>query len=38
MGERTFQWGVDRYASRLRWVLRHQLFVLAVTLATIDTN
>ena len=34
-GERIFQWSVDGYSSRLRWVLRHQPFMLAVTLATI---
>ncbi|MBZ5660712.1 MAG: multidrug efflux RND transporter permease subunit [Acidobacteriia bacterium] len=34
-GERIFQWGVDTYAAGLRWVLRHQPFMLAVTCATI---
>ena len=34
-GERIFQWSVDGYSSRLRWVLRHQPFMLAVTCATI---
>jgi multidrug efflux pump len=34
-GERIFQWSVDGYSSRLRWVLRHQLFMFAVTCATI---
>ncbi len=34
-GERIFQWSVDTYASGLRWVLRHQPFMLAVTCATI---
>ena len=33
--ERVFQWSADTYASGLRWVLRHQPFMLAVTLATI---
>ncbi|MGH9678885.1 MAG: efflux RND transporter permease subunit, partial [Candidatus Acidiferrales bacterium] len=34
-GERVFQWSADTYASGLRWVLRHQPFMLAVTCATI---
>ncbi|MBZ5641526.1 MAG: multidrug efflux RND transporter permease subunit [Acidobacteriia bacterium] len=34
-GERIFQWSVKTYSSRLRWVLRHQAFMLTVTLATI---
>ncbi len=29
-----FQWALDTYASGLRWVLRHQPFMLAVTFAT----
>src|SRR5579862_4595686 len=33
--ERVFQWSVETYASGLRWVLRHQPFMLAVTGATI---
>jgi multidrug efflux pump len=33
--ERMFQWSVDTYASGLRWVLRHQPFMLVVTGATI---
>jgi hydrophobe/amphiphile efflux-1 (HAE1) family protein len=33
--ERVFQWSVATYASGLRWVLRHQPFMLAVTGATI---
>jgi multidrug efflux pump len=33
--ERVFQWGMSTYASGLRWVLRHQPFMLAVTGATI---
>ncbi len=33
--ERVFQWAVDTYAAGLRWVLRHQPFMLAVTGATI---
>ena len=33
--ERVFQWSVNVYASGLRWVLRHQPFMLAVTGATI---
>src|SRR6266849_1668947 len=34
-GERIFQWGVRGYASGLRWVLRHQPFMLVATCATI---
>ena len=34
-GERIFQWSVETYAAGLRWVLRHQPFMLAVTGATI---
>jgi multidrug efflux pump len=33
--ERAYQWGLNRYASTLRWVLRHQPFMLAVTGATV---
>jgi multidrug efflux pump len=33
--ERVFQWSVDTYAAGLRWVLRHQPFMLALTGATI---
>jgi hydrophobe/amphiphile efflux-1 (HAE1) family protein len=33
--ERLFQWSVDTYAAGLRWVLRHQPFMLGVTIATI---
>ncbi len=33
--ERMFQWALDTYAYGLRWVLRHQLFMLFVTGATI---
>ena len=33
--ERVFQWSVKTYAAGLRWVLRHQPFMLAVTCATI---
>ncbi len=33
--ERMFQRAVDGYAGALRWVLRHQPFMLAVTCATI---
>jgi len=33
--ERVFQWALHRYAGGLRWVLRHQPLMLAVTLATI---
>ncbi len=33
--ERVFQWSLDTYATGLRWVLRHQPFMLALTLATI---
>ncbi len=33
--ERIFQWSVTTYAAGLRWVLRHQPFMLALTGATI---
>src|SRR6202023_1864398 len=33
--ELFFQWGVRTYAAGLRWVLRHQPFMLALTGATI---
>jgi len=33
--ERLFEWSVTAYAAGLRWVLRHQPFMLAVTGATI---
>jgi len=33
--ERVFQWSVDTYARGLRWVLRHQPFMLILTGATI---
>src|SRR6202167_777200 len=33
--ERMFQWSVGTYAAGLRWVLRHQPFMLVVTGATI---
>ena len=33
--ERVFQWSVRTYAAGLRWVLRHQPFMLALTGATI---
>ena len=33
--ERVFQWSVDTYAAGLRWVLRHQPFMLVLTGATI---
>jgi len=33
--ERVFQWSVDTYARGLRWVLRHQPFMLVLTGATI---
>ncbi len=33
--ESGFQWMYDRYASSLRWVLRHQPFILGVTIATV---
>ncbi len=33
--ERVFQWSVKTYAAGLRWVLRHQPFMLAVTGATL---
>src|ERR1019366_8655761 len=32
--ERVLQWALDTYAYGLRWVLRHQPFMLAVTFAT----
>jgi hydrophobe/amphiphile efflux-1 (HAE1) family protein len=35
VSERVFQWAVETYAAGLRWVLRHQPFMLAVTGATI---
>ncbi len=33
--ERVFQWALDTYAHGLRWVLRHQPFMLALTGATL---
>jgi multidrug efflux pump len=33
--ERVFQWSVDTYTSGLRWVLRHQPFMVVLTGATI---
>ena len=33
--ERVFQWSVETYARGLRWVLRHQPFMLVLTAATI---
>jgi multidrug efflux pump len=33
--ERAFQWALDTYAYGLRWVLRHQPFMLAVTCTTL---
>ncbi|HMH51919.1 MAG TPA: multidrug efflux RND transporter permease subunit [Candidatus Acidoferrum sp.] len=33
--ERGFTWVIDRYASTLRWVLRHQPATLIVTVATL---
>jgi hydrophobe/amphiphile efflux-1 (HAE1) family protein len=33
--ERVFQWSVQTYAAGLRWVLRHQPFMLVLTGATI---
>ena len=33
--ERVFQWSVKTYAAGLRWVLRHQPFMLVLTGATI---
>ena len=33
--ERVFQWSAETYAAGLRWVLRHQPFMLALTGATI---
>ena len=32
--ERVFQWGLGTYANGLRWVLRNQPFMLALTFAT----
>jgi multidrug efflux pump len=34
-GERVFQWGLNTYAAGLRWVLRHQPFMVILTGATI---
>jgi hydrophobe/amphiphile efflux-1 (HAE1) family protein len=34
-GERVLLWSVETYATGLRWVLRHQPFMLALTGATI---
>ena len=33
--ERGFNWMIDRYATTLRWVLRHQPGTLVVTIATL---
>ncbi len=33
--ERLFQWSVETYAAGLRWVLRHQPFMLVITGTTI---
>src|SRR5579863_4027980 len=33
--ERVFHWSVETYAAGLRWVLRHQPFMLALTCATV---
>ncbi len=33
--ERLFQWSLQTYSAGLRWVLRHQPFMLAATAATI---
>ena len=33
--ERMFQWSAETYAAGLRWVLRHQPFMVAVTGATL---
>ena len=33
--ERAFTWMIDRYATTLRWVLRHQPGTLVVTIATL---
>src|SRR6202521_4723186 len=33
--ERVFQWSVETYAAGVRWVLRHQRFMLVLTGATI---
>jgi multidrug efflux pump len=33
--ERGFNWVIDRYATTLRWVLRHQPATLVVTVATL---
>jgi multidrug efflux pump len=32
--ERVFQWALGTYAGGVRWVLRHQAFMLGLTLAT----
>ncbi len=34
VSEDFFNWVIDRYAVGVRWVLRHQVFTLLVTLAT----
>jgi multidrug efflux pump len=34
-GERIFDWGLGRYESSLKWVLRHPRMTLLVTLATV---
>jgi multidrug efflux pump len=36
--ERAFQWMHDEYALGLRWVLRHQIFMLCVVFATVALN
>jgi multidrug efflux pump len=35
ISERFFEWVIARYATTLRWVLRHQTMTLLVTVATI---
>jgi len=34
-GEHVFQWGLNTYATGLRWVLRHQPLMVILTIATI---
>lgn len=36
--ERVFQWMAEEYAAGLRWVLRHQVLILMVTIATFLLN
>jgi multidrug efflux pump len=36
--ERAFNWLHNEYAAGLRWVLRHQIFILCVVIGTIGLN